>query len=252
MARRCYNFRYKPSTRIGDCIMKIKFGAIVTDGRGKIGGHVASKNRAGAYIRTKVTPVNPQTSAQALARNRLAGISEAWRGLTQAQRNAWNAAVGDYARTDIFGDLKSPSGFNLYQQLNNNLILAGEAGLTSPPAVEAVDALTSLSIVAEDATVAESLTLTFAPAIAADHQIKIFATAPQSAGKNFVKSEYRLILMADNGDSSPLDVITEYQAVFGSTGDVGQKVFVKMVPVNTNTGQEGTAISASTLVVASS
>jgi len=45
--------------------MKMKFGAIVVDGRGKIGGHVASKNRGGAYLRTKVTPSNPQTGYQA-------------------------------------------------------------------------------------------------------------------------------------------------------------------------------------------
>jgi hypothetical protein len=44
--------------------MKMKFGAIVTEGRGKIGGHVASKNKSGAYLRTKVTPVNRQSVAQ--------------------------------------------------------------------------------------------------------------------------------------------------------------------------------------------
>ena len=30
--------------------MKMKWGALVVDGRGKIGGQVASKNRAGAYL----------------------------------------------------------------------------------------------------------------------------------------------------------------------------------------------------------
>ena len=37
--------------------MKTKFGAIIVAGSGKINGFVASKNRAGAYLRTKVTPV---------------------------------------------------------------------------------------------------------------------------------------------------------------------------------------------------
>jgi hypothetical protein len=43
---------------------KIKFGMMMTDARGKLGGHVFSKNRSGAYVRTKVTPVNGQTTAQ--------------------------------------------------------------------------------------------------------------------------------------------------------------------------------------------
>jgi len=66
--------------------MKIKWGAIVVDGRNKIGGHVASKNRAGAYLRTKVTPVNPNTGYQAGVRNTLSTLSSGWRALEEAQR----------------------------------------------------------------------------------------------------------------------------------------------------------------------
>ena len=99
--------------------MKIKFGAIVVDGRGKIGGHVASKNRGGAYLRTKVTPTNPQTTFQSAVRNRLTAFSQGWRGLTQAQRDAWNAAVSNFSKTDVFGDIKQPTGLNLYVKLNS-------------------------------------------------------------------------------------------------------------------------------------
>jgi len=87
--------------------MKIKFGALVVDGRGKIGGHVASKNRGGAYLRTKVTPVNPQTSFQNAVRNRLTAFAQAWRGLAASQRAAWNSSVSDFSKTDIFGDIKT-------------------------------------------------------------------------------------------------------------------------------------------------
>jgi len=231
--------------------MKAKFGAIVVDGRGKIGGHVASKNRAGSYFRTKVTPVNPQTAAQAAVRNRLSGLSSAWRGLTAAQRAAWNAATSDFAKTDIFGDIKNPTGFNLYQRLNNNLLAIGEAAISVPPQVTAVDAFTSLSVAAEDGTVAESLTATFAPAIAADHSVKLFATPPMSQGISFVKSEYRLIDILTNADASPLDILAAYQAKFGSTGAAGQKIFIKLVQVENSTGIEGIPITASAIVTVS-
>lgn len=232
--------------------MKMKFGALVVDGRGKIGGQVASKNRAGAYLRTKVTPVNPQTSAQSTVRNRLSGISSSWRSLTAAQRLAWNSAVSDYAKTDIFGDLRNPTGFNLYQRLNNNLLTCGESAITSPPAVVAVDAFTSLSLAAEDGTVAEDVALTFAPAVAADHLVKVYATPPLSAGKAFVKSEYRLIEILANSASSPADITASYIAVHGSTGEVGQKIFVKVVQVEESTGIAGVQMETSALVTASS
>lgn len=228
--------------------MKMKFGAIVVDGRGKIGGHVASKNRAGAYLRTKVSPVNPQTSYQLAVRNRFTGLSQGWRGLTETQRTAWNAAVSDYQVTDIFGDLKNPTGINLYQRLNNNLLTCGEASIATPPLPSSVQAVVLSSIAA--AAGAGTLTATYTPAIDSDTLVKVFATAPQSAGKSFVKSEYRLIDIIATADASPLSIETEYDAKFGSVGIAGQKVFLKFVPVNLNTGQEGTASQASVVVSA--
>jgi len=232
--------------------MKMKFGALVVDGRGKIGGQVASKNRAGAYLRTKVTPVNPQTAAQSTVRNRLAGISSGWRGLTAAQRLSWNAAVSDYAKTDIFGDLRNPTGFNLYQRLNNNLLTCGEAAITSPPAVVAVDAFLTLSLTAEDATAAQSLSLTFTDAVAADHLVKVYATPPMSAGRSFVKSEYRLIEILANSATSPANILASYQAVHGSTGEAGQKIFVQVIQVEETTGIAGVRMETSALVTVSS
>lgn len=231
--------------------MKAKFGAIVVAGSGKIGGHVASRNRAGSYFRTKVSPVNPQTSYQSAVRNRLSGLSSAWRGLTADQRAAWNQAVGNFAKTDVFGDLKNPSGFNLYQRLNNNLLNIGESALSVPPLPLEVHAFSSLSLAAADATVAESMSLTFAPAIDADHKVKVFATAPQSAGKNFVKSEYRQIAVLDNTDTSPHDLLSAYQARFGSVGQAGNKIFVQVVQVEVNSGQEGTPLQTSAIVTVS-
>lgn len=226
----------------------MKFGALVVDGRGKIGGHVASKNRAGAYLRTKVTPVNPQTSYQLAVRNRFTGLSQGWRGLTEAQRVSWNAAVGDFQTTDIFGDLKNPTGINLYQRLNNNLLTIGEAQIAVPPLPAAVQAVVLSALAAVEGVPA--VTATYAPAIDAFTKVKVFATAPGSAGKSFVKSEYRLIDVIVTADASPFVITTEYVARFGSTGVAGQKIHMKFVPVNLATGQEGTASSASAIVTA--
>lgn len=229
--------------------MKMKFGAIVVDGRNKIGGHVASKNRAGNYLRTKVTPVNPKTSFQSAIRNRLAGLSQAWKSLTAAQRLAWNAAVSDYSKTDIFGDIKSPSGFNLHQKLNNNLLNVGESAITTPPVPGSVHSFTSLALSCVTGTPA--MTLTFAAAIPATDKVKVFATAPMSQGRSFVKSQYRQITVLSNSSTSPFNLKTAYDAKFGAPTENGLKIFVKLVCVNVTTGQEGTPISASTITITS-
>jgi len=228
--------------------MKIKWGAIVVDGRNKIGGHVASKNPAGSYLRTKVTPTNPKTTFQVNVRSRLAGLSSAWRGLTNDQRTAWNAAVSNFTRTDIFGDLKNPSGFNLYQMLNNNLLNLGYAGISVPPLPQAVAAFTSLSIAA--AAVAQTLTVTFAPAIVAPYGVWLLATPGLSPGISFVKSEFRQIIPLNFNAVSPYNAAANYIARFGAIPAAGTKLFVRMCQYHNATGQAGIPIQASCIVAA--
>jgi hypothetical protein len=223
--------------------MKLKFGAIVTDGRGKIGGHVATKNRSGAVLRTKVTPTNAQTSFQQGVRNLFTQLSQGWKSLSQAQRDTWNAGVSAYAKTNIFGDLVNPSGSNLYQKLNNNLTRIERPILSNCPAPVEVPNTYIVEISETDVT--GSLNLVLSNTIAGDSSLLVFATAPLSQGKNFVKSEYRFLKYLISADLSPVDVNDIYIAKFGAKPLKGQKVFFKVVPVSTATGQQGSASSAS-------
>jgi hypothetical protein len=223
--------------------MKIKWGALVVDGRNKIGGHVASKNRAGSYLRTKVTPVNPETIYQLNVRDRFGGLSTAWRGLDAAERLAWNTVVDHFARTDIFGDLRNPSGFNLHQMLNNNLLNVGESAITTPPLPAAVAAFKTMSFTIENTV--ESLMIAFTENVATDHAAIVLATPAISPGISFVKPEYRQIAVLPAETATGYDALAEYVARFGAIGATGMQVFIRMFMVNTVTGQAGLGIAAS-------
>lgn len=227
---------------------KIKWGALVVDGRGKVGGHVLAKNRNGAYIRTKVTPGNPQTVAQGIVRNNFAANAQGWRGLTAAQRQAWISAVSNFIGTNIFGDSKTLSGFQLYVRINNNLRFISESVLTAPPLPTAVNAFLTFSVVVAEG--ADTIVFTFTDPIDAGDKVIISATAPQSAGKYFVKSEYRKIAIEDNLFVTTNDVKIDYQAVFGAQPAEGTKVFFKMQVINKATGLAGAVISTSTITTA--
>jgi len=217
--------------------MKIKFGAIVVAGSGKIGGHVASKNRGGAYLRTKVTPTNPNSPAQAGARALLASLSTGWSGLTEAERDSWNGAVKDYATTDIFGDIKNPSGINLYVKLNANLIAAGEAALTTAPSKMEVPFSAIDTVDFDNGTPGDSA-INFADSALDTEIVQIRATPVVSAGTSFVKNLFRDIVYAAVGGAN-VGYGTEYVAKFG-TPSVGQ-VFYVSVAVITASGQKGVA-----------
>jgi hypothetical protein len=227
--------------------MKVKFGAIVTDGRNKIGGHVMSKNRAGSYMRTKVSPSQPYSTYSANVRARLANISIAWRGLTEAVRTLWNNAVSDWKSTDIFGDTKTPSGFNLYQKLNNNASIVGASAIANPPSPLAVPCFATFSAICDNSD--GSVTLAFTPAIAATEKVKLFASAAQSGGKSFVKSELRLIGVLDSTNTTPYVATAMYNAKFGAVGAVGKKIFFAAEQVKLTTGQAGAKVECSCVIV---
>lgn len=225
--------------------MKLKWGALVVSGSGKVGGHVAARNRGGAYLRTKTTPLNPQSTYQIGVRNDFTANAQAWRGLTAAQREAWNQSNEDFKRTDQFGDLRTPSGFNLFMRLNNNLKAIGQSTISSPPSPAAVPAFTTFSLVAD--TTGGGLDLTFTPAIPASHSVIVYGTAGVSAGKKFVKNLYRQFDILINGDASPMDLAAEYIAKFGALPTIGKKVFIKMKIVVDASGLEGIPIEASSI-----
>lgn len=223
----------------------MKFGAIVVAGSGKIGGHVASKNRAGAYLRTKTTPSNPRTTAQALVRGILSSVSTAWAGLTDAQRAGWNGAVAQWAKTDIFGDIKNPSGFNLFMKINANLLSIEEAILMDVPAKQELgDLLLSAATVAVGAA---TVTFTFLGTAAAGTTVQVSATPPMSAGISNAKKRFRNISFY-SGAPVAADIYTAYVAKFGAPA-AGDNIQFAVELIGDN-GQKGVKSSVKATVTA--
>lgn len=216
--------------------MKVKFGAIITDGRNKIGGHVLSKNRGGAYMRTKVTPSNPRTSFQSFVRSNLTTLSQGWRGLTAIEIAAWNAAVSNFTNTDIFGDIKTPSGLNLYVKLNANLLEVGTAALALPPLPGSVVGPVTIGATATAGTPTLSVTWT-GGAVPASTAWIIQATKQVSPGKSFIKNLFRDIHVLPAAAATPYNLLANYNARFG-TLVAGEKIGIQITAVNLLTGQK--------------
>ena len=226
---------------------KIKFGGPIMDARGKLAGIVFSANTHGAYIRRRVTPVNVASPAQLLVRQFFTANSQGWRGLTDDQRKGFIEQKDNFKTTDVFGDSKSPTGQNLFIKLNQNLLQISESALTDVPLPEEVQGFIRLALEAD--TGIGTFTLTFDPAIDAGVKVLVFATAPLSAGVNFVKADFRIIAVLDSSDVSPKDLAAEYIDKNGALPQVGAKVFVQLRPIRLATGIPGTLIKASAIAV---
>lgn len=197
--------------------MKIKFGMMVTDGRGKLGGQVASKNRSGSYIRTKVTPVNPNTSFQSAVRQRLGSLSAEWGNLTESQRLAWNESAnsGEWNKTDIFGDARRPTGKNLFTGINVISLETSETLLVDVPkkANFAQFALVQASAVVGGTM---QVTVRFDELPDEDSYLQVEATTAVSPGRYYLKNLYRSLL-------SGVDNLTAGSNVIGFEDDYAER-----------------------------
>lgn len=217
--------------------MKVLWGALVVDGRGKINGFVAAKNRAGNYFRTKISPVNRRTTFQINVRGLLVGFSQFWRTLTDVQRLGWSNYANATTYRDIFGNTRTLSGNSMYVRTNINLDAVGVAPITDAPTPQASTTITSLTIAA--AAGAGTLAVTFAPTpVPADVAYEVWATPSYSAGKAFIQNKYRLIGFINAAGTSPSAQGANYQVRFGLPVEA-QKISVRVVPVSKLSGQVG-------------
>lgn len=202
--------------------MKIKWGALVVDGRGKLGGHVASQNKGGSYLRTKVTPSNPQTTFQTDVRVLFGSISQAWSGLGASVIAAWNTAVDEWKSTNIFGDLKQPSGKALFQRLNNQAQVSGYPAVTSPPAkLPMVEGVISQFVI----DLADSQIYATGAYAGADARIVYFASPKVSEGTSFIKNQMRQIYSSVANAPVLETIFSNYEARFGAVL-VTDKIFI--------------------------
>lgn len=212
--------------------MKIKYSALVSDARGKLNGSVASRNRYGNYLRNKMTPVNRRTSFQQANRAIFGAMSAHWNAISEAQRTAWRNYANDNPYTDIFGDQKTLQGNSIFTGINTLLLNAGLPALDIPDLTD-VDlphitlSIETLSPTAFDIEISSNTTDA--------EKIVVYATPPVSAGKMFLKNDYRIVASLDVADfvANEYDFLQDYTARFGAPVD-GSRIGVGIVQVASN------------------
>lgn len=216
---------------------KVVNGAIVTEIRGKIQGSVFSRNRAGKYIQAQPRKVNKRTSSELNARNIFATFSSKWGALTEDQRTTWIIAAECTAADENFSSLKGLSGQNLYVRSNVNLNSVNESEITEPQLLAFLPGLASLSV--DPDTTGGQLNVSFTPAIDVNVKIIISASPAMPPGRSSAKSKYKKITVFDSTDISPINIATEYIAVFGRLPVIGSKLFIQSKPISIISGLAG-------------
>ena len=202
--------------------MKFISGGLAGAMSGSVGSVTASRNRYGAYFRTRAIPVNPNTSFQLAVRASLSNLSTAWSGLTTGERLAWKEWADQNPIVDALGQVQNLAPNAAFIQLNARLLAVGIAAVNSPPITVAPDALTFLSGTFDIGVGTFDLSFGVTPLGAAE-SLWIQAAVTNSPGINYVTNRLRFVGESAAAQTSPFDAQSLIETRFG-TLIVGQTV----------------------------
>ena len=221
---------------------------ILSQARASLGGATFSANRGGNYIRARIAPVQPRSTAQQQARAQFSTVSGNWKTLTAAQRAGWAAAAAGVTLQDSLGNSYIPTGNQLYVGLNRNLLVNGEPVVSASPGTKPdFPNLVPITVTAAAAVPALTLVtqLTSAPT---GFIFEVSATAQVSPGVSFFsKSAYRFIASATATSFASLNMLAPYNTRWG-TLVAGERIGLRLRMVQISTGWAGTPATVSVIV----
>jgi|ERR671922_504954 hypothetical protein len=225
---------------------KIKFGAVITDSRGHIGGHSFKWSRYGNIMLRTPQPTKTQSPFNTRVRSHFVQFSKSWWSeLTPTQRDGWRSLAAANPRPNVWGDEFPITGLAYYLMLNTRLSLVDEPVLLDAPADQAVTSLATLSIAA---SAPSTLALTFtASPTPADHRLYLFATPPLSPGITNFDGKYLFLGAAPLATSSPYAAGSLYTARCGDLF-IDRQVAVRAALLNTDNGALSPFIIATDIV----
>lgn len=210
---------------------QVKYGAIITDMKGKAGGHVFKGTTAGGVMQAKASPLKgtsqngklTKADAGRVIRTQANTAENAtnWKGLSDAERTTWTAAAPNFPFYNKFGQPYTPSGYQLYMSVNNNLLNIGEATLAEPPSPTTLDPTPPFTVSAGVGPILFEMD----GEVPAGYSMILYASANQSKGRNFEAGRMKAIAILDASTVFPLDITAMYTAVFGGISPGGNYWF---------------------------
>lgn len=223
-----------------------KFGSIITDSRGSIGGMTLKWSIAGNLLTRKASPPRTTTPLQSVTRANFEMLSRYWwDSLDAAQRTDWRALAAANPLPNRWGDVFPLTGLAFFIRTNQKLLKAGEGMMADAPADQTVTSITAVTL---SITAPSTASLTFTPSpVPADHLLLLRLTDQQSPGKSSASGGFRYASAYATSSTSPLNV---YSALSSITGvlHTGRQVFGKASFLSKDTGAESTPISFAAIV----
>ena len=194
---------------------------------GSTGGTTHSRNRFGAYQRSRSMPVNPNTARQVAVRNAVRSLAINWQiALTQVQRDAWESYAASVSWTNKLGQSVNLTGLNHYIRSNTPRVMNTIPRVDAAPAEFSGLAIAELELSATASEATQDITITgqdpnnwFEP----DGWQFFFMGLPRNSGIKFFGGPYKQLTAVPGAGPPPFPVVIATAFPFVA----GQRIWVR-------------------------
>lgn len=214
---------------------RIVYSALVDSIKGSIKGTTFQANRYGFTIKGKPNQKNPNTLRQSQQKSRFAQYVQAWRALSQTDRDSWNSYATNFPVPSKHNPSANLNGFAYFSRYHGFRSKSALSILDNPSAAQGnVDFFSTTLILSGGDLFAQFDIGTVTGA----WLLNIYLTRPLGATQNSLKGFLKftdLVVQANFGSDN--DITAEYENLFGVLPAVGERVGVRVVLWNTGNGQ---------------
>lgn len=192
----------------------IKLSALISDIRGKSNGsYFAKRNNTIIMANNPFKSGNKSASSQSLqtAKNNLGVIASFWQKLEAAEQIQWNNAAALLTWYTKVGEPYTPTGYQYFNQIGNNLLLLRYDPITTPPIPGPPPLMTPLLVTINAGIIELDYDGAFNK-----QDLAVYASWSNSYGTKYPKGGYKLIYTAKEWDGTPTGLTEYYANVYGS------------------------------------
>lgn len=191
---------------------------------GKIGGAVTTASPNSLQIRPRAKIRRRQTDNQFAVKQLMASFSSQWRTLSEAIRDNWISATGDYTYPDRLGNIILPTGINLFSSINIGRMVTGFGPSTDTPEPQTYPPVDAQGLDLIGAVFFYNITFQGAPETS---RVAFFISGPMSPGITaYGPSDIPFLESFVLEEDQTYDITDSWEAKWGSLAShSGKKVF---------------------------
>lgn len=234
----------------------IRFGGVAADVRGSINGQVYTRSRAGAVVRNRTNPIQPDTPAQAEQRGFLQQAADQYQALQVSELIQWDNTASKSERVNRLGETYIPSGKQVFTEsyvnqlrwFTKDAIGADPAGAiaTTAAAADANWNLPGISVSNFNITAAAGIltalefdyTLTGLGGNTGAVVTQATPALPATWRTGSAVTRYMREIQVDDTPTT-IDLLASYIARFGAAAVAGQRIWFRAKAANVTTGFTG-------------